>query len=429
MTNQTYDGALQDQLISQYPNILNADEIKTVANDFLVIIKQGLKKDKQVKITKFGTFKIKKVKDRRGVNPQTGEKIIIKAHNRVFFKPTKALLERINASVLLDVKKTIKDNKQYKVAAKHINNVAQLVIKEETIKDKPKETDNKRILVASLILGIVIAGVVLQFQQPEKQTPFVPKTPVATASIPESTVQIAQNESAVFTVDNSQTTQSNSDLLVGSSIPPIVNHENIMLTTEVLNENLADDVLIDEDVALYDDVMYDEFFVTNNTKTADGVAETDRINSIQNEAQTKIQTLVKNNSVAKPAPYFAKKTYKLKYGDNLWNLAKSNYKAPILWPHIYHDNQKLITNPNKLKTNKKIVIPQLEGEYGKLSDLDKRNVAEGYWLLYEHYKKTGNQFSTFALLGVKQFDSSVIDENKQMISKQDMDDFLAMAEA
>lgn len=54
-------------------------------------IKKGLKKDKAVQLIGFGTFSVAKRAARMGVNPQTGEKIKIKASKTAKFKPGQAL--------------------------------------------------------------------------------------------------------------------------------------------------------------------------------------------------------------------------------------------------------------------------------------------------------------------------------------------------
>lgn len=54
-------------------------------------IKKGVKKDKAVQLIGFGTFSVTKRAARTGVNPQTGEKIKIKASKSVKFKPGAAL--------------------------------------------------------------------------------------------------------------------------------------------------------------------------------------------------------------------------------------------------------------------------------------------------------------------------------------------------
>lgn len=58
-------------------------------------ISKGLKKDKTVQLIGFGTFSVTKRAARIGVNPQSGEKIKIKASKTVKFKPGAALKELI----------------------------------------------------------------------------------------------------------------------------------------------------------------------------------------------------------------------------------------------------------------------------------------------------------------------------------------------
>lgn len=58
-------------------------------------IKKGLKKDKAVQLIGFGTFSVTKRAARTGVNPQTKEKIKIKASKSVKFKPGAQLKDAI----------------------------------------------------------------------------------------------------------------------------------------------------------------------------------------------------------------------------------------------------------------------------------------------------------------------------------------------
>lgn len=58
-------------------------------------ISAGLKKDGKVQLIGFGTFEVRKRKARTGRNPQTGEKIKIKASRTVGFKVGKKLKDRI----------------------------------------------------------------------------------------------------------------------------------------------------------------------------------------------------------------------------------------------------------------------------------------------------------------------------------------------
>lgn len=65
--------------------------------DFVDVINDGLEEDGKVNIAGFGKFKLQRVDEREGYNPQTQEKITIPAHNKVIFKPNKDLRELVNA--------------------------------------------------------------------------------------------------------------------------------------------------------------------------------------------------------------------------------------------------------------------------------------------------------------------------------------------
>ena len=56
-----------------------------------------LEKDGKASITSFGSFELKDVAERTGINPQTKEEIVIPAHKKVSFKPFKALEQTVNA--------------------------------------------------------------------------------------------------------------------------------------------------------------------------------------------------------------------------------------------------------------------------------------------------------------------------------------------
>ena len=58
-------------------------------------ITKALKKKQEVTLIGFGTFGVRKRKARNGRNPQTGEKIKIKAKTVPIFRPGKALREAV----------------------------------------------------------------------------------------------------------------------------------------------------------------------------------------------------------------------------------------------------------------------------------------------------------------------------------------------
>ena len=64
--------------------------------DFFSIILKNIKFNSKVKLSKFGTFSLRKKNERVGRNPKTKEKKIISARKVILFKPSKEFKELIN---------------------------------------------------------------------------------------------------------------------------------------------------------------------------------------------------------------------------------------------------------------------------------------------------------------------------------------------
>ena len=69
---------------------------ETLLEDIFELILNSLIEDKKVKIAKFGTFELRKKKQRIGRNPKTKESKIISARNVILFKPSKEFKKFIN---------------------------------------------------------------------------------------------------------------------------------------------------------------------------------------------------------------------------------------------------------------------------------------------------------------------------------------------
>ena len=69
---------------------------ENLLEDFFEIILLNLKKNKKVKIAKFGTLELRFKKKRNGRNPKTNESAIISERKVVLFKPSKELKNKIN---------------------------------------------------------------------------------------------------------------------------------------------------------------------------------------------------------------------------------------------------------------------------------------------------------------------------------------------
>ena len=65
-------------------------------NKFIEVIEDVLAKGDSIDLVGFGSFEVKKIAERETRNPQTGAKLIVKAHNRPIFKAGKGLKDKVN---------------------------------------------------------------------------------------------------------------------------------------------------------------------------------------------------------------------------------------------------------------------------------------------------------------------------------------------
>ena len=71
---------------------------ENLLEDTMQTIIENLKKNKKLKISKFGTFIIRNKKSRIGRNPLTKEKKIISSRNVVLFRPSKEFKDLVNSN-------------------------------------------------------------------------------------------------------------------------------------------------------------------------------------------------------------------------------------------------------------------------------------------------------------------------------------------
>ena len=69
---------------------------ENLIEDFLATISSNIKKEKKLKLSKFGTFTIRQKKSRIGRNPKTKETKMISSREVVLFKPSKEFKDFVN---------------------------------------------------------------------------------------------------------------------------------------------------------------------------------------------------------------------------------------------------------------------------------------------------------------------------------------------
>ena len=69
---------------------------ENLIEEFFSLIVLNLENEKKIKISKFGTFSVRRKKSRIGRNPKTKETKVISSRDVVLFKPSKEFKEFVN---------------------------------------------------------------------------------------------------------------------------------------------------------------------------------------------------------------------------------------------------------------------------------------------------------------------------------------------
>ena len=70
---------------------LSQAESERIVDEIFAMIRDRLQRGEKVLLSGFGCFRVKSRKERRGVNPQTGESILVRGRKSVIFKPSRYL--------------------------------------------------------------------------------------------------------------------------------------------------------------------------------------------------------------------------------------------------------------------------------------------------------------------------------------------------
>ncbi len=246
-----------------------------------------------------------------------------------------------------------------------------------------------------LLIALISAGLLI-----ESETD-INNTPPATVAIesPSPAMALSRSEPVPEIVANDRDTTGDTQPLIAAT--PVIESDSSLAKTEI-----DDQLPTGQTVAL--DTM-----TGNNDKKIAGlpVKESSKVT----ESGSPVVTQISNY-------YFTEQVHDVSNGESLWRLARHHYQDPLLWPHIYQANISTIANPDHLLVGGTIAIPTLQGPPDQLSKADRRHIAEGYYLAYQHYKKIGRPDALFALLEAKRYDSQVVEEHRSLMQLSGIDE-------
>jgi len=338
--------------------------LRAFVQETLALIEAGLRRDGVVRLHEFGTFQLKWVNERRGRNPQTGAPLVIPGQYRVTFKPASKIENRLN--------------RRYA----HLK-------------------------------------------------PELVETPPSSSTKP---TNAAASKSAV----DHQLTKDFIPIFIRPPYPPAANRLRFDFVEE--EENGYEEIEVGEleEVLAPRPANFEAEPSRNPAKRVRWygsflmlllfmlLAFTTPIHEDKSKPQTAQLVEVKHNAAngamkepEKP-PAFPGGSHLVAQGDNLWQLSGRYYIDHYLWPNIYRVNTAVVADPDVLEPQATLTLPVLYGPHDNLTPADRRNVAEGYFLVFDYYRQTQKHLAPFALWAAVRYDPKILDAHNDAITETEL---------
>lgn len=312
------------------------------------VINEGLERDGEVRIAKWGKFQLKWMDERPGYNPQTGERMTIPGHYRVTFSAYKPLREAVNEPYshlepkLLggqETQDTAESGKSQSKTTTRESTPQESVAASEVISAERNKSEpaTKRSVAAHRTQ-----------QRPERNRWILPLMLLLLVLIAASGYWIWRSPS--------------------QSTPGIAQKEQPALT--------------------------------HNTSTADQNAEGNQ------QQATKAPSNKKTSSKKDASP--ENTTYTVKNNDNLWGIAQDKLNDAYLWPWIYQKNDDVIPDPDTIYAGLQLDLPRPEGEAGNYSKSDSAAIARAYIQTYRYFNKHHSPRARYYLWAAHHYDKDII---------------------
>ncbi|XWN36893.1 MAG: HU family DNA-binding protein [Balneola sp.] len=320
------------------------------------LVIDDLEKDGKASITSFGSFELKDVAERTGINPQTKEEIVIPAHKKVSFKPYKALESTVNAPFA---------------------NLEATLLGETSDSVDESESEHKS-----------ATAPVAESAEKDFEDPFEGVISEENSSEQNESAEGEEKEKAASPVYKAPEKEEKNEM----------SWLFIVLVLIIAGAGVWFFFLRDSDPGSIEDVV-----VENQTRAQEQAGQVEKVPPVQTapeeqESPEESAGLSETNNnessgtdakKAKPTPK-AMTTYIIEKDEWMWDISREVYGEPYLWPLIFEANKNIDDNPNLVEPANTLMIPSLEGNSSNLTKEDYIRLANATKLVSNAYAKAGN---------------------------------------
>lgn len=355
----------------------NAKACESFLRELFAVVAETIVAGENVKIKGLGTFKSVMVEERKSVNVNTGEQMIIPSHRKVTFSPDKALAEAVNAPFAIFEPVELNDSVTEAMLADELEEQLTASAQEskptteEESKDVPEEEPTKQKQIPAS-------------EPVEEELPIITSVSENTYDKKEEVIQTGE----VVVPDVPITSEMSEDEVI-SNVPEVITH--VQHKTHFLKGVLVGALCVVALLALMllslRFIMPDTFsavknvFATQNAeKPAKNEATTVKVVEVTDakpevvdttasikpapvKEEVNVPTLPSDtvNQVSKEVKPQEPKVYNDKITKHryLTTMAREYYGDYNLWPLIY-DYNKGLGHPDRIRPGTKIKVPSVE---------------------------------------------------------------------
>lgn len=393
-------------------------------------------------ITNFGSFTIVDVAERIGVNPKSGEPLVIPAHKRISFTPYKALEKRVNrdydhleAEVVETPTKKFDPKEKESTEAERLFDALTGGLDEDidpslraSYNDDPFNFEDEEAMQDDAESDEIESALEEVLEEDDHQEEDVipelePETDSEEDEIPELELEsdFEEDEEDAFAVeDEIESNKSarpirtpglpkrNSNALSPTVLLSILGVFLISMlaiwffffrsdTTPVTASTESESILNDPSAFENDQVLNevnDASATSSESSSSDQTMESQIIPLAAPEVdvtenQGELMT-IENQEPQIEYERFTGISYSVSAGVWIYEIARQTYGNTRLWPLIFQANYTLANNPDLILPNVELNVPQLEGTADNPSSADYVRLAEAARYVAQAYENAGN---------------------------------------
>jgi DNA-binding protein HU-beta len=370
-------------------------------------------------ITNFGSFTVVEVAERTGVNPKTGEPLIIPAHKRISFTPYKALEKKVNSDFDHLEARVVDGNQpqeqQEEPAVEQQKNEAERLLDALISAEKKEDASEPPTVEQETILEddpFNFEDEKIEEDEPEELSFDELEELDENDEEEEETVIEGPTETRSFRTPGRPERKTNgiSPTLLLSVLAIFVIGVFAVWFFWLKPETAPTTAAVDTQDILNDPSAFENEQVLNEVNDANQQPEAET----QDDSESQVIPMVaadvdlsenpgETMTIENQEPQFEYEqftaiNYNVSSGVWIYEIARQTYGNTRLWPLIFQANYTLANNPDLILPNIVLNIPQLEGSAAEPTANDYMRLAEAARYVAQAYENAGNSAQSAAYL-------------------------------